>query len=150
MAPPSAAAPIAVAAVAPAVAPEEIRDYPIGASAPQPRERSGYEGVQAPGLEARPEPRLEPQPEPRREPRATPPPPPPPPAPAADLDVVLRDSGLVMIETDRGKVHEAEPEGVPQAPRQRRERRAPPPGVNEPLEQVETRPSDAPGEPRLP
>jgi hypothetical protein len=77
-------------------------------------------------------------------------PPPPPPPPPQDLDVVLRDSGLVMIETDRGKVHEAEPEGEPQAPRPRRERRAPPPGANEPLEQVETRAGDAPGEPRLP
>lgn len=86
-------------------------------------------------------------PEPRYEPSAMPPPPPPPPQ---DLDTVLRDSGLVMIETDRGKVPEAEPEGEPQALRPRRERRAPPPGVNEPLEQVETRAGDAPGEPRLP
>ena len=54
-----------------------------------------------------------------------------------------------MIETDRGKVHESEPEAEPQPPRPRRGRRAPPPGLSEPLEQVETRP-EGPAEPRLP
>jgi ribonuclease E len=90
---------------------------------------------------------------PEFEPRREPPPvmsAPPPPSPAPDLDTVLRESGLVMIETDRGKVRGVEP--VVEAPpaRPRRERRAPPPGVDEPLEQVETRGSDASAEPRLP
>ena len=129
MSTPSAAVPIAMAAVAAAPAAIPEPEYRSPAPAPEP------------------EPRYEPRHEPRYEPSAMPPPPPPPPQ---DLDTVLRDSGLVMIETDRGKAHEAEPQGEPQAPRPPRERRAPPPGVNEPLEQVETRAGDAPGEPRLP
>ncbi|MFO7189487.1 MAG: Rne/Rng family ribonuclease [Pseudomonadota bacterium] len=52
---------------------------------------------------------------------------------------VLKDSGLVLIETrPDAALPEPEPEmAVPQAPRRRRERRPPPP--SEPLEQVETR-----------
>lgn len=86
--------------------------------------------------------------EPRQEPRVIPPPPPAP--PPQDLDTALRESGLVMIETDRVRVREAEPGTEPQPVRPRRERRPAPPGVNEPLEQVETRGPDAPAESRLP
>jgi ribonuclease E len=74
----------------------------------------------------------------RQEPRGMPPAPPP-----QDLDTALRESGLVMIETDRGKVREAEPVTEALPPRPRRERRPPPPGANEPLEQVETRTGEA-------
>jgi ribonuclease E len=74
----------------------------------------------------------------------------PPPPPAVDLDTVLRESGLVLIETDHARAQESEPSAEPQAPRPRRERRAPPPDLNEPLEQVETRAPSGPAEPRLP
>ena len=138
MSTPSAAAPIAMTAAT--AAPPAITDAVVEHGSPPMAYRSP-----APAPEP---PRYEPKHEPRYEPSAVPPPPSPP--PQQDLDTVLRDSGLIMIETDRGKAQESEPGGEPQAPRPRRERRAPPPGVNEPLEQVETRGGDAPGEPRLP
>ncbi len=75
---------------------------------------------------------------------------PPPPAPAAivvpaapqpSLDESLRQSGLVRVETSAAKAHAAAPvaEENPDAPREPRERRPPPPDVDAPLQQVETR-----------
>jgi ribonuclease E len=90
----------------------------------------------ATGLEPRPAPSVMPSP-------------PPPPAPV-DLDAALRESGLVMIETDRGKVREPEPVVEVQPGRPRRERRPPPPDLSEPLEQVETRTGDDAGAPPTP
>jgi ribonuclease E len=87
--------------------------------------------------------------EPLREARAAPPAPAAPP-PQPDLDTVLRESGLIMIETAHDKVRETEPVTEEQPLRPRRERRPPPPGVNEPLEQVETRSADAPADPGRP
>jgi hypothetical protein len=84
--------------------------------------------------------------EPRVESRAVPPAPAAPP-PQPDLDTVLRESGLVMIETAHDKVRETEPVAAEQLPRPRRERRPPPPGANEPLEQVETRAANGPADP---
>jgi ribonuclease E len=62
-------------------------------------------------------------------------------APAVDLDQALRESGLVLIETDRARVDvsPAATEAVPM-PRARRERRPPPAGLDEPMVQVETKP----------
>ncbi|MCX7893404.1 MAG: hypothetical protein N2544_13710 [Burkholderiales bacterium] len=66
------------------------------------------------------------------------------PAPAAvasaDLEAVLRDSGLVMVQTRPDRVA-ATPEPVAEAPapRVRRERRPPPADLGAPLVQVETR-----------
>jgi hypothetical protein len=128
MSPPSAVAGAAAAGTVPAAIPEPV------------------------AAERRPEPVHEPlsaEPGWRDEqPRAMPSAPPPPPPP--NLDAVLRDSGLVMIETVRGSAPEPEREEAPQAPRPRRERRAPPAGLDEPLEQIETRGDGGPAEPRLP
>ena len=58
-------------------------------------------------------------------------------APPVDLDRVLQESGLVLIQTDPGKVVSSQPEPEPMAAsRPRRERRPPP--ASEPLVQVET------------
>ena len=73
--------------------------------------------------------------QPRPEVRAPAPPPPP---PQPDLDTALRESGLVMIETAREKVRPIEQVAAAETPRIRRERRPPPPDLNQPLEQVET------------
>ena len=62
----------------------------------------------------------------------------PPPPPQPDLETTLRESGLVMIETDRGKAASPTPEEVVEAPRARRERRPPPSDLAQPLVQVET------------
>jgi hypothetical protein len=69
---------------------------------------------------------------------APPPPPPAPRAPPADLDVALRDSGLVMIQTKADRVAPQVEVEQPAAPRPRRERRPPPEDLNAPLMQVET------------
>jgi ribonuclease E len=63
------------------------------------------------------------------------------PAPAPDLEEVLKETGLVMIETQAGKAQSvvASAAEEPTAPRPPRERRPPPPDLNEPLQQVETR-----------
>jgi hypothetical protein len=63
-----------------------------------------------------------------------------PPAPKADLDVALRDSGLVLIETKAERV-QAVATDVEEQPvtRHRRERRPPPADLSAPLMQVETR-----------
>ena len=60
-----------------------------------------------------------------------------------DIDMALRASGLVMIETDREKVSIATTEDEPAAPRVRRERRPPPPDLDQPLMQVETRTTES-------
>jgi ribonuclease E len=60
-----------------------------------------------------------------------------------DIDTALRASGLVMIETDRDKVSYTATEDEPVAPRVRRERRPPPPDLDQPLMQVETRTSES-------
>jgi ribonuclease E len=63
------------------------------------------------------------------------------PAPQPNLDEVLKESGLVMIETQAGKAKSVDaPSGEEESPveRPRRERRPPPPDLNQPLEQVET------------
>jgi ribonuclease E len=60
-----------------------------------------------------------------------------------DIDTALRASGLVMIETDREKVSGTVTEEEPPAPRVRRERRPPPPDLDQPLMQVETRPTES-------
>jgi len=59
-----------------------------------------------------------------------------------DIDTALRASGLVMIETDRDKVSYTATEDEPVAPRVRRERRPPPPDLDQPLMQIETRTSE--------
>jgi ribonuclease E len=66
------------------------------------------------------------------------------PAPApdpAELERVLKESGLELVQTRPGSKAElpAEAEFVPA----RRERRPPPPELNQPLVQVETRKEDA-------
>jgi len=67
------------------------------------------------------------------------------PAPQPELDEALRESGLVLIETDPSKAKAAEPVEAPApAPRAPRERRPTPVAQDEPLVQVETRSSDQP------
>jgi len=66
-------------------------------------------------------------------------------APPPDLDAMLRESGLVMIETDRTKAPAGEQVEETGLPRPRRERRPPPADLNQPLVQVETRHSEADG-----
>lgn len=63
-------------------------------------------------------------------------------APPSDLDAMLRESGLVMIETDRAKAPTSEGVEETELPRARRERRPPPADLNQPLVQVETRHSE--------
>src|SRR5215831_14890706 len=63
-------------------------------------------------------------------------------APPPDLDAMLRESGLVMIETDRAKAPTGERVEETELPRARRERRPPPPDLSQPLVQVETRHSE--------
>jgi ribonuclease E len=62
-------------------------------------------------------------------------------APQPSLDEALRESGLVLIETspDKAQAVVTPAEEAPVAPRGRRERRAPPPEIDQPLQQVETR-----------
>jgi hypothetical protein len=55
---------------------------------------------------------------------------------------MLRESGLVMIETDRTKAPAGEGAEETDLPRARRERRPPPADLNQPLVQVETRHSE--------
>jgi hypothetical protein len=64
-----------------------------------------------------------------------------PPATQANLDEALRESGLVLIETSPANVQAAAPpvEEEPAGTPGRRERRAPPPDIDQPLQQVETR-----------
>jgi hypothetical protein len=61
------------------------------------------------------------------------------PAPIIDVEKALEESGLVLIQTDPGKVKPvepvAEPQFVPAAPRPRR----PPPADTGPLQIVETK-----------
>jgi len=86
--------------------------------------------------QAAPEVRLAPPP-PAPEVRLAPPPPPQPPvADPAEIDRALKESGLEMIQTRSGSpaAPPPEPEFVPA----KRERRAPPPDLAEPLVQVET------------
>jgi ribonuclease E len=63
------------------------------------------------------------------------------PVAAPDLEEVLKETGLVMIETHAGKAQsvDASAEEEPAAPHRPRERRPPPPDLNAPLQQVETR-----------
>jgi hypothetical protein len=62
------------------------------------------------------------------------------PAPApVDLRRTAEESGLVWIETDPSKAKPVPEEISEVQPRGRRERRPPPAGLDEPLEQVETR-----------
>jgi hypothetical protein len=129
-----------VAATAPAAIPEAAPEYRRPEHVPEYRSPEPAPEYRSP----------EPEPWARDEqPRAMPPPPPPAPPPP-NLDAVLRESGLVMIETVRGQAPAPEPEEEPQGRRPRRERRAPPAGLDEPLEQVETRGDDGKPEPRLP
>ncbi len=62
-------------------------------------------------------------------------------APQPSVDEALRESGLVLIETspDKAQAVATPVEEVPIAPRGPRERRAPPPDIDQPLQQVETR-----------
>lgn len=69
-------------------------------------------------------------------------PPAPRPEPQAELDTVLRSSGLVMIETKPNVMREAVTVEEQAAPRPRRERRPPPPDLAAPLVQIETRHAD--------
>jgi hypothetical protein len=66
------------------------------------------------------------------------------PVPQADLGEALRESGLVLIETDPTKAKTVAPIAAepPAAPRAPRERRPAPVGQDEPLVQVETHKSD--------
>jgi ribonuclease E len=60
-------------------------------------------------------------------------------AAAMSIESALKDSGLVMVETSAERVASMPVEvEEPAAPRVRRERRPPPPDLNEPLMQVET------------
>ncbi len=68
--------------------------------------------------------------------------------PQMDLDRALRESGLVMIETSREKVPIAPMPEETAIPRARRERRPPPPDLETPLQQVETRKTDGDSSPR--
>lgn len=73
----------------------------------------------------------------------------PPPPPPVDLDVTLRESGLVMIQTKADRVVEQVEAEEPQSSRPRRERRPPPADLDTPLKQVETtRKSDAEAPPQ--
>jgi ribonuclease E len=81
---------------------------------------------------------VEAQPAAERPPERRAPPPPPP----IDVDSALRASGLVMIETSRDKVQSTAPVEEVQVQRARRERRPPPPDLDTPLQQVETRKGD--------
>jgi len=58
-----------------------------------------------------------------------------------NLDEVLEQSGLVMVETSPAKIPSvaATVDEEPAAPRRPRERRPPPPEIDQPLQQVETR-----------
>jgi len=113
---------------APAPAPERAPE-PVTSFAPEmPVEREAPVGI----------PSAAPAPQPVRAVTAAP-------APQPSLDEVLKESGLVMIETQAGKAQPvAAPSGEEEAPveRPRRERRPPPPDLNQPLEQVETRHKD--------
>ncbi len=57
-----------------------------------------------------------------------------------DVSGALRETGLVLIETDRAKVATAPDVVEAPAVRPRRERRPPPAGIDTPLVQVETGP----------
>ena len=62
-----------------------------------------------------------------------------PPAPIVDIEKALQETGLVMINTDPGKVKLAEPIAEPRyLPASPRPRRAPPPDTG-PLQLVETK-----------
>jgi len=62
-------------------------------------------------------------------------------APQPNLDEVLEQSGLVLVETSPAKVQSVATtvEHAQPAPRPQRERRPPPPEIDQPLQQVETR-----------
>jgi ribonuclease E len=63
----------------------------------------------------------------------------PPAGPQLDLETVLRDSGLVLVQTRPDRVAPGVQEAEePPVPRPRRERRPPPPDLGAPLVQVET------------
>ena len=63
------------------------------------------------------------------------------PKPAAEpvsLDHVLKESGLQLVETKAAAAVQAPPTPEPQFVPAKRERRAPPPGFDQPMQQVET------------
>ncbi len=76
-------------------------------------------------------------PEPRASERAAPSAPPAPPKPLVDLEQALKESGLQMVETRSDTRVETAPEEQSFVPA-KRERRAAPPSISEPLVQVET------------
>ena len=76
------------------------------------------------------------EPQAQAAPEVRPAPPPPPVADPAEIDRALRESGLEMIQTRSGS--QAAPSPEPEFVPAKRERRAPPPDLAEPLVQVET------------
>jgi ribonuclease E len=127
---PVAQAPVAPSAEAPERAPAAV-EHP----APEPASAAPYEPIQT----ATPEPVAAfaaPAAPPRPAPTVLEAP-----APAPDLEEVLKESGLVMIETQASKAQAvvASVEEESATPRRPRERRPPPADLNVPLQQVETR-----------
>ena len=78
---------------------------------------------------------------PAAEPQREAPAPLPPPAPVINVDEALKQSGLVMVQTDPSRAGSAPEPGVEPAPapRPRRERKPAAPKADEPLMQIETR-----------
>jgi ribonuclease E len=132
------AVPAAAAMAAPAFAEPVERASPPPIPASEPRhEPAAY---QPPAVREEAPPVRRPAPEVRA--------PAPPPPPQPDLDTALRESGLVMIETDRRKVGTQESREESEPPRAPRERRPAPPELNQPLVQVETTKSESDAAPR--
>ena len=122
--------------VPPAAAPS-AEFSPVDVAAPQRLEAMVETAAIEPQAQAAPEVRLAPPPPPPPAPEVRlAPPPPPAVADPAEIDRALRESGLEMIQTRSGgqAAPSLEPEFVPA----KRERRAPPPDLAEPLVQVET------------
>ena len=99
-------------------------------------ESMGEPAAIEPQAQAAPEVRLAPPPPPPPAPEVRLAPPPPPVSDPAEIDRALRESGLEMIQTRSGS--QAAPSPEPAFVPAKRERRAPPPDLAEPLVQVET------------
>ena len=123
----------------PAAAAPSAEFSPVDVAAPQRLEAMVETAAIEPQAQAAPEVRLAPPPPPPPAPEvrlAPPPPPPPPVADPAEIDRALRESGLEMIQTRPGS--QAAPLPEPEFVPAKRQRRAPPPDLAEPLVQVET------------
>jgi ribonuclease E len=124
---------------APAAAGLSSEFSPADVAAPQRLESMGEPVAIEPQAQAAPEVRPAPPPPPlppAPEVRLAPPPPPPPVADPAEIERALRESGLEMIQTRPGS--QAAPLPEPEFVPAKRQRRAPPPDLAEPLVQVET------------